>query len=325
VLHGIARDPKTGDLYIGVSATITHRIPFIMETYSNDDSLRKITTTGVVSRVTSFPYPNGILINPHDGLFYVATGATNCKESPGGVLVSTHCPGTNGIVVVNPATGDHHDFAGGPPGFADGVGVDARFTAAAGIAYDPDNGDMYVTDYGNHRIRQVTADATVTTLAGSGTAGDTDGTGSAATFSSPRDIAYCPSDKSLYIADRDNNAIRKVTIDGVVSTVAGATETGYIDGAAATARFDHPHGIACDAAGNIYVADTDNNAIRQISPTGVVSTLAGVKDMGTVNAVGSEARFANPSDMWYEPSDACLYVVDRGSNNVRKVTTTASS
>jgi hypothetical protein len=320
VLHGIARDPKTGQLYVGVSAQLKHFTPFLGYSFSNDDSLRKIASDGTVTRLTSFPYPNGIIINPHDGMIYVATGAIHCNEAVGGYTVSTHCPGTNGIVVVDPATGDHHDFAGAGPGRADGVGPNARFTAVADIVFDPDNGNMYVTDYGNHVIRQVAPDATVTTFAGSGSPGSADGVGARAAFSGPRGITYCATDKSLYVADRDNNEIRKVAPDGTVSTVAGSPSTGLVDGPAASARFDHPQGVACDAAGDIFVADTDNNTIRMISAAGIVSTLAGSKDMGTVNGVGSAARFANPSDLWFDPSDGGLYVIDEGANNIRKVT-----
>ncbi|HME82889.1 MAG TPA: SMP-30/gluconolactonase/LRE family protein [Candidatus Eremiobacteraceae bacterium] len=324
VLHGIARNPKTGDVYVGVSSSLRHWNPITGNSFSNDDSLRKITAAGTVSRVTSFPYPNGILVSPRDGMVYVATGAIHCSEAVGGMLVSTHCPGTNGVVVVDPATGDHHDYAGAGPGRADGVGTNARFTAAADIVFDPDNGNMYVTDYGNHVIRQVTPDATVTTFAGSGTAGSADGVGPAASFSGPRGIAYCAKDKSLYVADRDNNEIRRITMDGTVSTVAGTNSVGFVDGPVASARFDHPQGVACDAAGDIFVADTDNNTIRVISAGGVVSSLAGSKEMGTVNAVGSAARFANPSDLYFDPTDGSLYVIDEGANNIRKVVTGAA-
>ena len=146
VLHGIARDPKTGDMYVGVSNFLTHFTPFVGFTYSNDDSLRRITSGGVVTRLTSFPYPNGITINPRDGKLYIAVGAIHCYRTAGGTPFSTHCPGTNGLVVVDPATGDHNDFAGAAPGFANGVGPDARFTAVAGVVIIPEDGSMYVTD-----------------------------------------------------------------------------------------------------------------------------------------------------------------------------------
>jgi DNA-binding beta-propeller fold protein YncE len=321
VLHGIARDPKTGNIYVGVSNQLRHWNPITGQSLSNDDSLRVITQAGNVIRLTSFPYPNGILINPRDGMIYVATGAIRCNEQVGGYTVSTHCPGTHGLVVVEPATGNHHDYVGAGPGRTDAVGTNARFTAVAEVAFDPDNGNMYVTDNENHLIRQIAPDATVTTLAGAGTRSSADGVGPAAGFSGPRGIAYCAKDKSLYVADRDNNEIRKVTLDGTVSTVAGTTSVGYADGPVASALFDHPQGVACDAAGDIFVADTDNNTIRVISASGIVSTLAGAKAMGTVNGVGSEARFANPSDLWFDPSDGGLYVIDEGANNIRKVTT----
>ncbi|HZV78998.1 MAG TPA: hypothetical protein VFF60_05215 [Candidatus Binatus sp.] len=320
VLHGITRDPKTGDLVIGVSNKIAHVIPMVTTTFSNDDSLRKVTPAGAVSRLTGFPYPNAMLFNPHDGMLYVAVGAVGCNEQQGGMTVSRHCPGTNGIIVVDPATGDHHDFVGAGPGFADGKGTDARFTAAGGIAFDPATGNMFIADTENQRVRQVTLDGTVTTIAGSGTRGNADGNGATASFAYPRGIAYCANDKTLVIADTNNNEIRKVTLDGKVTTIAGTTDTGYADGPAASARFDHPRGIACDEAGIVYVADTDNNAIRAITTAGAVITLAGAKQMGTVNAVGSAARFSNPTDLWYEPSDHSLYVIDFGDNNVRKVT-----
>jgi DNA-binding beta-propeller fold protein YncE len=321
VLHGIARDPKTGDIYVGVSNSLKHWNPITGTSASNDDSLRVISSSGNVTRLTSFPYPNGIFINPRDGMIYVATGAIRCNEQVGGYTVSTHCPGTHGLVVVEPGTGNHHDYVGAGPGRTDAVGTNARFTAVAEVAFDPDNGNMYVTDNENHLIRQIAPDATVTTLAGAGTRSSADGVGPAAGFSGPRGIAYCAKDKSLYVADRDNNEIRKVTLDGTVSTVAGTTSVGYVDGPVASARFDHPQGVACDAAGDIFVADTDNNTIRVISASGLVSTLAGAKAMGTVNGVGSEARFANPSDLWFDPSDGGLYVIDEGANNIRKVTT----
>lgn len=323
VLHGITRDPKTGDLVVGVGNLLRHWNPIMGTSFSNDDSLRRITPSGTVSRLTSFPYPNALAFGPRDGMLYVATGAIGCNEMAGGFTVSHHCPGTNGIVVVDPVSGDHHDFVGKGPGYTDGVGTNAGFTAVGGIAYAPASGNFYLADTEDQRIRQVTAEGTVTTIAGGGTKGSADGVGPAAMFAYPRGIAYCPTDKNLYVADTDNNEIRKVSLDGTVTTFAGAPEAGYAEGTASAARFDHPRGIACDANGILYIADSDNNAIREITPAGMVSTLAGTKQMGTVNAVGPAARFSNPTDMWYEASDHSLYIIDLGANNVRKVTTAA--
>ncbi|MBV8222641.1 MAG: hypothetical protein JO293_04725, partial [Candidatus Eremiobacteraeota bacterium] len=187
VLHGITRDPKTGDLVVGVSNMLVHTIPMVTTTFSNDDSLRRITPAGDVSRMTGFPFPNAMFFNPSDGMLYVAVGAVGCNTKIPGMAFSTrHCSGTNGIIVVDATTGDHHDFAGAGPGFADGMGVDARFTAAGGISYDLVSGNMYIADTENQRVRQVTAKGLVTTLAGSGTRGSSDGVGPGASFAYPR-------------------------------------------------------------------------------------------------------------------------------------------
>jgi len=286
--------------------------------YTNDDSVRRITTSGAVSRVADFPYPEAMMISPHDGMLYVATGAL-------GVFGHASAEKTTSAVhAVDLQTGDNHLFVGGNTGFAEGNRFEARFSVLAGIANNPDDGTIYVSDTLNHRIRRIALDATVTTLAGAGTAGDVDGTGAGAQFDLPKGIAYCPKDKSLYVADSGNNEIRKVTFEGGVTTVAGASEAAYIDGPRSSARFDHPDGLACDPAGNVYVADTGNNTIRVISPSGVVSTLAGSKEAGKVDGVGTAARFMKPTGLWYEASDASLYVIDWGSTNVRRITTAAS-
>jgi sugar lactone lactonase YvrE len=321
VLRGIIKDPKNGDMIIGVENALRHFTPFLGMSLSNDDSLRLITPQGVVSRLTSFPFPNDMVYNPADGMLYVATGAIHCHQSLGGYEINGKCPGTNGIEVVDPVSGDHHDFAGGVAGYAEGTGTQAQFAGVGGITLDPDNGDFYVADTANMRVRMVTAAGVVTTIAGSGTEGSSDGTGTAAQFAWPHAIAYCAKDKALYVADTDNDEIRKVTTDGVVTTIAGTPQAGYADGSGTNARFDHPAGIACATDGTLYVADTRNNTIRQIDANGAVTTLAGSQQEGTLNGVGSAARFSKPTDVWYDASDGSLYVVDQGSNNVRKVTT----
>ncbi|HEU5479404.1 MAG TPA: hypothetical protein VFU90_06200, partial [Candidatus Tumulicola sp.] len=134
---------------------------------------------------------------------------------------------------------------------------------------------------------------------------------------------YCAQDKALYVADTDNNEIRKVTLEGVVTTIAGSLEAGYADGPAATARFNHPAGIVCDNVGNLYIADTNNNLIRELATVGTVSTLAGTTDAGTVDGVGAAARFSHPGDITFDPVTGALYVVDFDSNDIRKVTTSS--
>jgi sugar lactone lactonase YvrE len=156
-------------------------------------------------------------------------------------------------------------------GYADGTGSAARFTAPRGIAADA-AGNVYVAD-GTHTIRAITSAGVVTTVAGlAGSPGSGDGAGAAAQFRDPPGIAVDAAG-NLYVADQGNHTIRKIGA-GVVTTIAGFAGTaGYADGNGSAARFNSPEGIAVDAAGNVYVADRGNNAIRKITPAGVVSTV----------------------------------------------------
>lgn len=320
-VHGIAKDPVTGDLYVSDWSFRRRWNPFTGMQYSVDDSIRRITPSGSVSRIADIPRPNGMVLNPKNRKLYVVTGGGGCIAGTIYGQIKTGCPGTHGIVIVDPVTGAHHDLAGKEPGFADGDYTTARFSEPAEIALDTESGMLYIAEPNNHRVRQVAPSGVITTLAGSERKGSEDGTGAAASFNYIEGITYCAADRALYVADTDNNEIRKVTPQGVVSTVAGSLEAGYADGAAAGARFNHPSGIACDGAGNLYIADRDNNVIRELSAAGTVSTLAGSTEAGTADGVGPAARFSHPGDITYDPVTGALYVVDFDSNDIRKVTT----
>ena len=137
----------------------------------------------------------------------------------------------------------------------------------------------------------------VTTLAGSaGQTGSTDGTGSAALFSDPDSVAV-DGEGNVYVADSSNSTIREITPDGVVTTLAGSPgQTGSNDGTGSAALFNNPNGVAVDAAGNVYVADSGNDTIRMITPAGVVTTLAGsAGQTGSTDGTGSAALFSFPS------------------------------
>ena len=169
------------------------------------------------------------------------------------------------------ASGEVTTLAGGIRGFADGPGSEARFDTPSALAIDA-QGALYVADTGNNAIRRIAPDGTVTTVAGGGSAGYRDGPGREALFNGPIGLALDSSGRML-IADTYNDRIRSIAPDGVVSTLAGDGVPGFVDGAAASARFDTPCGIAIDAAGTIVVADTGNDAVRTIDVTGAVSTV----------------------------------------------------
>jgi hypothetical protein len=188
------------------------------------------------------------------------------------------------------------------------------------VAVDP-AGNTYVADNDNNTIRKISPAGEVTTLAGApGESGNVDGVGINARFDDPEGIAVDAAG-NVYVADTDNNTIRKITPAGLVTTLAGSPdETGSADGTGVNARFDEPDGIAVDAAGNVYVADTDNSTIRKITPQGIVSTLAGqANEEGDADGTGAAARFSFPRDLDID-AQGNLYVLDSGNHTVRKIT-----
>jgi len=209
----------------------------------------------------------------------------------------------------------------GTSGSADGTGTAAQFNSPTGLTIDT-SGNLYLADTDNHTIRKIVATTgVVTTFAGqAGTAGSANGTGTAAQFNYPSDVAL-DSAGNLYVADAGNQIIRKITPAGVVTTLAGLTGIpGTADGAGTVARFNTPEGVAVDGSGNVYVADTNNHTIRKITPAGTVSTLAGLAGTsGTGDGAGTVARFQYPSDLALD-SSGNLYVADTDNHAIRKLT-----
>jgi len=212
-----------------------------------------------------------------------------------------------------------------PSGFTDATGSAARFQNPCGVAVDSE-GNVYVAEYGNHRIRKITPQGVVTTLAGS-TQGFQDGTGTSAQFSNPYGLAI-DSSGNLYVADSFNNRIRKMTPQGVVTTLAGSGTAGHRDGPGIEpdpdpdtdtgARFQNPCGVAVDSEGNVYVAEYGNHRIRKMTPQGVVTTLAG-STQGFQDGTGTSAQFNNPYGVAID-SSGNLYVADSFNNRIRKIT-----
>jgi sugar lactone lactonase YvrE len=213
-------------------------------------------------------------------------------------------------------------LAGSPgQGGADGTGAATRFANPWGVAADT-AGNLYVADTDNHTIRIVTAGGAVSTFAGlAGLSGSADGTGSGARFNQPQGVAV-DTNGIVYVADTGNYTIRKITPAGVVTTLAGSAGiSGSTDATGRSARFYEPEGIAVNSAGTlIYVADTWNHTIRQVTSAGVVTTLAGsAGNYGSANGIGSSAQFNQPQGLAVDGTGN-VYVGDTGNQMIRLVT-----
>jgi len=207
-------------------------------------------------------------------------------------------------------------------GFADGFGVFSRFSVPRAIAADA-AGNLWVADTGNHVIRRITPAGDVVTIAGEpGVAGFADGTASAARFRFPAGIAVDPVTGSIWISDKDNQVIRRMTPTGTVTTIAGEPGVaGSADAQGTAAKFAYPRGLVVDNSGIAYVADTQNQAIRRVTPDGIVTTFAGqLLAQGSSDGIGGAARFRTPTDIARDPSTGKFYVTDNGNSRIRAIT-----
>jgi sugar lactone lactonase YvrE len=204
----------------------------------------------------------------------------------------------------------------GRAGAIDGPAAQSRFSDPFGVAVDA-HGNVYVADGGDsNRIRRIDPAGTVATFAG-GREGFADGVGGAAAFHTPSALAMDRSG-NLYVADTGNHAIRKITPDGGVTTLAGNGKPGFADGIGAGAQFNGPVGLAIDAKGIVYVADTYNDRIRRIGPGGSVTTVAGNGTPGAADGAALSAGFDTPSTLAVA-RDGTLYVADTGNDAIRKM------
>ncbi len=207
----------------------------------------------------------------------------------------------------------------GVSGSANGTGSAARFNSPIGVARDQ-AGNLYIGDSDNNTIRKITPAGVVTTLAGfAGVAGSTDGTGSAARFNGPRGVGVDAAG-NIFVADTFNNTIRKITPAGVVTTLAGlAGASGSVDGVGSAARFDRPRGVTVDANSNILVADTANNTVRRVTPSRVVTTVAGSAGFsGSTDGSVFDSRFFGPIGIASKSGN--VYLADTVNDLIRKIT-----
>lgn len=282
----VALDPA-GNLYVGV--------------YSPASSIYRISPTGVVTTLYASqrsPFSPYSLAVDAGGTVFVADENRIWRVTPDG-----------GATL----------FAGGSRGYANGSGTAARFDGPRQLAVDGD-GNLIVADVGNAALRKVTPAGVVTTVAGKQTgfvddagtkarfSGEWVGTFPAAVYVGLAGIAI-DANGDAYVADTGNHAIRKVSRTGTATTLAGTGTAGFANGTGSSAAFDAPLGVAVDAAGNVYVADSKNHMVRKITATGAVSTLAGSGAAGSDDGVGALATFRAPTGIALDRSGN-LYVSD---------------
>jgi len=292
-----------------------------------DNRVRKVTSSGVISTVAGneirgfsgdggpatsarLSYPYGVAVDTAGNLF-IADTYNHCvrKVTPGGVISTVAGNGTQGY------SGD-----GGPA-------KAAQLRIPQGVAVDTAD-ILFIADTGNNRVRKVTPDGVISTVAGNGTHGfsGNGGPATSAQLNYPNGIAV-DSAHNLFIADRNNNRIRKVTPGGVISTVAGNGTYGFSGdgGPAKAAQLRIPQGIAIDTARNLFIADTGNNRVRKVTPSGVISTVAGNGIRGFSGNVGAatSAQLNAPSGVAVDAARN-LFIADTGDGRVRKVTSSGA-
>jgi serine/threonine-protein kinase len=293
---GIALD-NAGNLYVSddLSATIRKiNKDAVVTTLAGNGSLGFADGQGTAA---AFNFPGGLAVDS-SGNIYVADSGNNRirKISPTG-LVTT--------------------FAGnGARGSADGICSAASFDTPWGVTIDS-SGNLYVTDQGNNKIRKITPDGVVTTFAGSGAKGKTNGKAAIASFNHPDGLAV-DAVGNVYVVDEENYIIRKITPNGFVTTFAGNSSIGSADGHGVNASFNVPMGVALDVAGNLYIADQGNFKIRKITPQANVTTIAGNGVYGFANGPAASAEFTNVSDLKVDKTGN-IYLTDVHNHMIRKI------
>ena len=279
--------------------------------------IRKMTPGGVVTTLAGLAGVRGSTDGPAASARFNSPGGV-AVDGVGNVYVSDTFNHT--IRVISPL-GNVTTLAGlaGSSGTADGTGDQARFFLPGGLAADV-GGNIYVADSSNHAIRRITSGGAVFTLAGSpGLSGFVNATGNVARFNTPNAVAL-DSAGNVYVADSLNNAIRKITAFGAVTTLAGnaAGSPGSTDGNGGAASFFRPSGIALDSSANVLVTETINNTLRRITPGGDVTTVAGLATaVGATDGIGSAVRFNRPFGLVVDVNGN-LYIADTGNHTIRR-------
>ena len=244
------------------------------------------------------------------GVIHTAMGGANSGGSTSTTSVATPTITYEPRVQVS-------TFAGtGTAGKLDGSALTAQFNNSNDIACDS-VGNVYIADSDNHIVRRISAVGIVSTFAGNGTKGFADGPVATAMFDTITGVALDPAG-DIIVTDALNHKIRKITQTGIVSTLAGNV-SGFLDGAGAAAQFNVPFGLAVNVLGEVFVADRNNHVLRKVSPSGVVTTVAGQPaSAGNVDGPAANSQFRNPVGVAID-SNATIYIADTNNHRFRKV------
>jgi hypothetical protein len=252
----------------------------------------------------------------------VTNGISNHFDGPWGIVrynSAVYVADENKSLIKRSTGGSNmNDWSGSNNnhGYVNGT-TSTRYNRPKGI-YVSNFYDLFIADTNNHAIRRLgnfsnSANMTSYTQAGNGSPGFVNGIGSAAQFNTPYDVTEHMGD--IYVADRGNHAIRKMTSNGIVTTLAGNGSPGYSDGTGSGASCDSPQAICSDMTGNFYVADYQSDLLRKVTSSGVVTTVAG--GYGYVNGTGMNARFNSIAGMVVV--NGIIYVADTGNHCIRKI------
>jgi sugar lactone lactonase YvrE len=299
---------------------------FIADT--GNSRVRKVTPAGIISTVAGtgisgfsgdggpataaqLVSPGGMSVDAAGNLFIADSGNSRIRKvNPAGIISTVAGIGINGY------NGDGGQATTAQVSRPDGVAVDAA-------------GNLFIADSGNNRIRKVTPDGIISTVAGNGIFvgpgspngfGGDGGLATAAQLNDPSGVAVDAAG-NLFIADFLQARIRKVTPDGIISTVAGTSISGLGDGGPATAaQLFEPQGVAVDAAGNLFIADTGNSRIRKVTPAGTITTVAGSSNLGFGDGgPATAARLAGPVGVAVDAAGN-LFIADSLNSRIREVT-----
>jgi sugar lactone lactonase YvrE len=302
---GVARFGTPGGLAVGQDGTI------YISDFKNHVVL-KIDASGLTTRlagsgaqgVKDGPATEAEFFGPQDlavaedGTIYVADGYGNrVRKITKDGQVSTVAGGG--------------DFGLGKGSFQDGVGDKARFDGVAGIQLDGD-GNLLVTDYTNNRIRRVTTDGEVTTLAGAGVLGHRDGAASQALFALPSGLAIGP-DGTIWVTEHGNNDVRAISPGGMVQTVLARTTP-----LTAEAAVSYPSGVGVSPDGEVYICDTQGHRIIRLYSDGRTEVVAGGGSAGFADGPSMTAKFSSPSSVAVDAAGN-LIVTDRENSAVRRI------